>query len=63
MVTACRLTGGEYRENGQVPVSGVALLKKKEHPVRILDSKSVATLAQWNRIKGSSTDAVLSAIS
>ena len=62
MKKACRLTGGEYREDGQVPVGGVTLFKKKEHPVRILDSKSVSTLAQWNRIKRSSTNTALSAI-
>jgi hypothetical protein len=31
--------GGEYHKNGQLLVGGVTLFKKKEHPVRILDSK------------------------
>ena len=39
MKKACLLTGGEHRKNRQVPVGGVPLFKKKEHPVRILDSK------------------------
>jgi hypothetical protein len=62
MAKACRLTGCEYRQDRQLPGSVVVLFKKKEHPVRILHSRSVAILAHWNRTKRSSTDPALSAL-